>query len=98
MVAEGGVPGECAWSARPKKARTKRDVGTAFDNWGQQTRELSWSIAVIAVQENYDVRIADVSKACKAGPTVSAAWLADNSRSHARRNFRGAVGRVVVDD
>ena len=64
------------------QARTQCYIGTAIKNWSQEKWQLLWSIAVIAVEEHYNVRATCTCQSGQTGPTVSATRFVENAGSH----------------
>src|SRR6266568_585303 len=98
MVPKYGMPWQRTGIARSREARSECDISSAFKDGGQQTRKVSWSIAVVAVEKHDDVGRADMSEAGQAGLTISAARLTNDACAHPCSNLGGAINRVIVNN
>ena len=81
-----------------RKARTERDVRSTFDDWRQQKRQLIRSIAVVSVEEHDDVRRIGCRESGQTGASVSAAWFAQDARSHVCCDLWRPVAGIAVDN
>src|SRR6202023_4009943 len=81
-VTKRGVPRQRSRNALLPQARTQRNIGTAVNDWSQEKRQLSRSVAVITVEEHYDVRATCTGQSGQTGATVSATRLVDGGGYH----------------
>src|SRR5260370_8458650 len=81
-VTKRGVPRQRPMNPLLPQARTQRNIGTAVNDWSQEKRQLSRSIAVIAVEEHHNVRATCTSQSGQTGATVSPTRFVEDAGSH----------------
>src|SRR5437773_1243070 len=98
MVPKYGMPWQRTGIARSRETRSECDIGPPGNDRGEQTRKLSRSIAVVAVEKHDDIWRADMSEAGQASVTISTAGLTNDACAHPRSNLGCAINRVIVNN
>jgi hypothetical protein len=64
------------------QSRTQRDIGAVVNDRSQEKWQLIRSIAVIAIEEHYDVRATGPGQSGQTGATVSTTRFVEYAGSH----------------